>query len=261
VAFRSLGGAASKSDTILEIRSCAAQCQWPGQEEIVREPDPGQAPRLRPAARLMLRESVYESLKRLLMDNALEPGARLSIDGLARELEVSQTPVREALFRCEAEGLVVRRPNAGYLVAPLISRDALLDLYDLRLLLEPTAAARAATNATERDRQDIDDAVRAMAPAVHGDGYQAYREFAEEDAKLHGAIANASGNPLIAETLDRLRAHVHSYRLYFRHGIAEVTTTEHQAISDRIRAHDEPGAEQAMRAHLENSRTRLLAAW
>jgi DNA-binding GntR family transcriptional regulator len=209
----------------------------------------------------MLRESVYEALKRLLMDNALEPGARLSIDGLARELEVSQTPVREALFRCEAEGLVVRRPNAGYLVAPLLGRDALLDLYDLRLLLEPTAAARAATNATDHDRQAIDDAVQAMAPSVHGDTYQAYRDFADEDAKLHGTIANASGNPLIADTLERLHAHAHSYRLYFRHGIAEVTTSEHQAISDMIRAHDQSGAEQAMRTHLENSRARLLAAY
>ncbi|GAA0931322.1 GntR family transcriptional regulator [Kribbella koreensis] len=227
----------------------------------MRDQDQGRPPRLRPAPRLMLRESVYEALKRLLMDNALEPGARLSIDGLARELQVSQTPVREALFRCEAEGLVVRRPNAGYLVAPLLGRDALLDLYDLRLLLEPTAAARAATNATDRDRRDIDDAVRAMAPAVHGDSYQAYREFAEEDAKLHGTIASAGGNPLIADTLDRLRAHVHTYRLYFRHGIAEVTTSEHEAISDRIRAHDAAGAEQAMRAHLENSRTRLLTAY
>ena len=58
-----------------------------------------------------------------------------------------------------------------------------------------------------------------------------------------------------------MRAHVHSYRLYFRHGIAEVTTGEHQAISDMIRDHDQPGAEQAMRVHLENSRTRLLAAY
>jgi DNA-binding GntR family transcriptional regulator len=227
----------------------------------VREPEPGQVPALRPAPRLMLRESVYEALKRLLMDNALEPGARLSIDGLARELQVSQTPVREALFRCEAEGLVVRRPNAGYLVAPLLGRDALLNLYDLRLLLEPTAAARAAANATDLDRQAIDDAVRAMAPAVQGDTYQAYRDFADEDARLHNAIAAASGNPLIADTLDRLHAHIHSYRLYFRHGIAEVTTSEHQAISDMIRNHDQTGAEQAMRTHLESSRARLLTAY
>ncbi|WP_328325645.1 GntR family transcriptional regulator [Kribbella sp. NBC_00382] len=227
----------------------------------MREQDPGPARTLRPAPRLMLRESVYESLKRLLMDNALEPGARLSIDGLARELEVSQTPVREALFRCEAEGLVVRRPNAGYLVAPLLGRDALLNLYDLRLLLEPAAAARAAANATTQDRQAIDDAVQAMAPAVHGDTYRAYRDFADEDAKLHTTIAIASGNPLIAETLDRLHAHIHSYRLYFRHGIAEVTTTEHQAIADAIHTQNQPAAEQAMRTHLENSRTRLLTAY
>ncbi|MFC9689368.1 GntR family transcriptional regulator [Kribbella sp. NPDC056951] len=222
---------------------------------------PQQTPKLQPAPRLMLRESVYESLKRLLMDNDLEPGTRLSIDGLARDLQVSQTPVREALFRCEAEGLVVRRPNAGYHVAPQLSRDALVDLYDLRLLLEPTAAARAATNATNDHRHAMDDAIRAMTPAVPGDGYQAYREFAEEDAKLHGTIATAAGNPLIAETLDRLRAHTHSYRLYFRHGIAEVTTTEHQAIRDMIHRRDPAGAETAMRTHLENSRIRLLAAY
>lgn len=221
----------------------------------------GERPKLQPAPRLMLRESVYESVKRLLMDHDLEPGTRLSIDGLARDLQVSPTPVREALFRCEAEGLVVRRPNAGYLVAPLLGRQALLDLYDIRLLLEPAAAARAALNASDRDRRDIDDAIEAMTPAIHGDSYQAYRDFAEEDAKLHGTIAGASGNPLIAETLDRLRAHIHSYRLYFRHGIADVTATEHQAIRDAILHRDPAGAEEAMRAHLENSRIRLLAAY
>jgi DNA-binding transcriptional MocR family regulator len=73
------------------------------------------------APRLMLRESVYESTNRLLMDADLQPGTRLSIDGLSRALQVSPTPVREALFRCEAEGLVVRRPNAVYTVAQTLS--------------------------------------------------------------------------------------------------------------------------------------------
>jgi len=59
-----------------------------------------------------------------------------------------QLLVREALARCESEGLVVRRPNTGYLVAPLLDRAALDDLYDVRLLLEPSAAARAARYAT-----------------------------------------------------------------------------------------------------------------
>lgn len=226
-----------------------------------RQGKESRAPKLQPAPRLMLRESVYESVKRLLMDHELEPGTRLSIDGLSRDLQVSPTPVREALFRCEAEGLVVRRPNAGYLVAPLLGRQALVDLYDIRLLLEPAAASRAARKATDRDRRDIEAAVDAMRPTVLGDSYEAYREFAQQDAKLHGLIALASGNPLIAETLDRLRAHTHSYRLHFRHGIADVTAAEHQAIRDAILDRDPIAAEQAMRVHLENSSTRLLSAY
>ena len=169
--------------------------------------------------------------------------------------------MREALFRCEAEGLVVRRPNAGYTVAPLLDREGLLNLYNIRLLLEPEAAALAATNVTADDLREMDEAIRQMAPAIVGDNYEAYRDFANQDARLHGTIASACGNPLIAETLERLRAHTHAYRLYFRHGIAEVTAAEHQAIMAAILARDSTAAEQAMRAHLEASRSRLLGAY
>src|SRR5438270_12214972 len=112
----------------------------------------------------MLRESVYESVKRLLMDTDLEPGSRVCIDRLARDLGVSPTPIREALFRCEAEGLVVRRPNAGYTVAPLLDAAGLADLYDLRLLLEPVAAARAAQRAGPADLAALPAAGAAMTP-------------------------------------------------------------------------------------------------
>ncbi|MEQ7007097.1 GntR family transcriptional regulator [Actinopolymorpha sp. B17G11] len=226
-----------------------------------RGASPSAAPKLKRAPRLMLRESVYESVKQLLMDADLQPGMRLSIDGLARELQVSPTPVREALFRCEAEGLVVRRPNAGYTVAPLLDREGLLNLYNIRLLLEPEAAACAATNVNADDLREMDDAIRQMAPAIVGDNYKAYRDFSNQDARLHRTIASACGNPLIADTLERLRAHTHAYRLYFRHGIAEVTAAEHQAIMAAILARDTTAAEHAMRAHLEASRSRLLGAY
>lgn len=223
------------------------------------EDDRAGVPKLQPAARLMLRESVYESIKGMLMDASLEPGSRVSIDGLARDLEVSPTPVREALFRCEAEGLVVRRPNVGYTVAPILDRQELLDLYDLRLQLEPIAAERAAARASAADLAELKDAERSMRSAVGGDGYEAYREFAGQDAKLHHRIAVAAGNALVADTLGRLRAHTHSYRLYFRRGIAEVTVAEHREILAAVLDHDEAGAATAMRLHLEASRARLLS--
>jgi DNA-binding GntR family transcriptional regulator len=212
----------------------------------------------RTAPRPMLRESVYESVKRLLMDTDLEPGSRVCIDGLARDLGVSPTPIREALFRCEAEGLVVRRPNAGYTVAPLLDAAGLADLYDLRLLLEPVAAARAAQRAGPADLAAIHAAVAAMSPDVTGDGYRSYRELAAQDAALHAAIATAAGSPLIADTLHRLRAHIHGYRRHFRRDVAAETIAEHATIAAAIAAADPSAADSAMRTHLTAARTRLL---
>jgi DNA-binding GntR family transcriptional regulator len=212
-------------------------------------------------ARINVRESVFQSLKALLMDHDLEPGTRLSIDGLARQLDVSQTPVREALARCESEGLVVRRQNAGYLVAPLLDQAALDDLYDIRLLLEPAAAARAAQHATGAEVAAMRHALQQMTPALRGDTYQAYHGFAELDAAFHNAIAEASRSPLIADTLRRFRAHTHSYRLYFRHGIAGHAVGEHRAVLAAVRQKDPEAAAAAMRAHLETSRSRLKSAY
>jgi DNA-binding GntR family transcriptional regulator len=212
-------------------------------------------------ARVSVRESVFQALKTLLMDHDLEPGTKLSIDGLARQFDVSQTPIREALARCESEGLVVRRPNAGYLVAPLLDPAALDDLYDVRLLLEPAAAGRAARHATRTDVAAMRRTLDQMMPALRGDTYQAYRGFAELDAAFHNAIAEASRSPLIADTLRRFRAHTHGYRLYFRHRIASFAVGEHWAVLDAVRDKDPEAAEWAMRAHLEASRSRLKSAY
>ncbi|MCO6007989.1 GntR family transcriptional regulator [Actinoallomurus purpureus] len=212
-------------------------------------------------AKVSVRESVFQSLKALLMDHDLEPGARLSIDGLARQLEVSQTPVREALARCESEGLVVRRPNAGYLVASLLDQAGLDDLYDVRLLLEPAAAARAADHATPAEVAEMRHTLDQMTPALRGDTYQAYRGFAELDAAFHNAIAQASRSPLIADTLRRFRAHTHGYRLFFRHGIAGHAVDEHRAVLAAIERGDPEAAAAAMRDHLETSRSRLKSAY
>jgi DNA-binding GntR family transcriptional regulator len=100
------------------------------------------------AARQPLVDDVYDVLVDMLMNHTLSPGARLNIDALARTLGVSPTPVREALARAEATGLVVKERNRGYAVAPLIGLDELHALMDFRLLVEPHAAGQAACPAT-----------------------------------------------------------------------------------------------------------------
>ena len=71
--------------------------------------------------RNVLADDVYELVKAMVMDHVIRPGARVSIDGLARELAVSPTPVREALARLESDGLVLKEPLKGYRATPLLT--------------------------------------------------------------------------------------------------------------------------------------------
>lgn len=208
-----------------------------------------------------LRDSVYEALRAMLMDLDLEPGSRLSIDGIARQLDVSQTPVREAMTKLESDGLVAKRLNAGYVVAPLLDKVSLENLYAFRLLLEPEAARLAATAISKHDVAELRRASRAMSAQPAGEDYQSYRDFSVLDSRLHQAIAEASGNPLIVDALTRLHAHTHGYRLYFRVGIAEETVREHEAVVEAIAAGDGEAAAGAMRAHLDAARARLRSAY
>lgn len=95
-----------------------------------------------------LADEVYDTLLGQLMSLRIEPGSRVTIDVLARELGVSQTPIRDALNRMESEGLVVRVPHAGYRIPPQITRSRFEDMLEVRLLLEPAAARRSAERAT-----------------------------------------------------------------------------------------------------------------
>src|SRR4051812_4163860 len=100
------------------------------------------------AQRYSLTSDVYDVVMDMLMNHTLAPGSPLNIEGLARVLGVSPTPVREALARIESEGLVAREPRRGYTVAPLIGLQELRDLTDLRLLIEPATAEAAAIHAS-----------------------------------------------------------------------------------------------------------------
>ncbi|MEV4499138.1 GntR family transcriptional regulator [Micromonospora arborensis] len=217
--------------------------------------------RLRPARRLTLAEDVYESIKTLVMDHILPPGERVNIDALARELDVSPTPVREALARLEADGLVRKRPLSGYTTTPLLNRAEFDDLFDVRLLLEGATAGRAATHATAVQRQRISAEAGANIDVEAGDGYRRHATFTTLDATFHDLIAEAAGSPLLRDSITRLHAHLHLHRLYFPPNGAPDTTIEHQRIADAIIAGDSPAAVDAMRAHLTAARERHLPAF
>jgi DNA-binding GntR family transcriptional regulator len=217
-------------------------------------------PRLR---RSTLGEDVYEALTALVMGHSLEPGDRINIEALARELDVSPTPVREALARLESDGLVRKRPLAGYTVTPLLSRQEFTDMFDMRLVLEGTAARWAAQRADPTQRELIEaEAATAMAPGEpDADGWSSHAAFTKLDARFHDLVAEATGNPLLRDGIARLHAHLHLHRLYFPFAQAGTTSEEHRDIAAMISAGDPDRAETAMRAHLSLARERHLAAF
>ena len=102
----------------------------------------------RPVSRQVLADHVYEELLASLMDGRLEPGAAVSIDGTARELDVSPTPVREALARLEHTGMVRRVALKGYRVAPMFTQEDFAELMEARLAIEPVNARLACARLT-----------------------------------------------------------------------------------------------------------------
>ncbi len=180
--------------------------------------------------RSVLADEVYEILKSKLMDNIVEPGSRLSIDGLSRDLKVSPTPIREALARLESDGLVTKRAHSGYTAAPLIDARAFEELFRMRLLLEPACAAWAALTATAAQITSMEELIAEMGEPVSGDDYESYKTFAAQDAAFHLALAAATGVSLMVETLERLRPHAQLYRLYYNVGITDDALHEHERV-------------------------------
>jgi DNA-binding GntR family transcriptional regulator len=200
-------------------------------------------------------DDVHGVLVDMLMNHDVDAGARLNIDGLARALGVSPTPIREALARMEAEGLVVKEPRRGYTVTPLTSLDDLHALIDFRLLIEPAAAAAAAQRVTVSEAAGLRDFAASGGAGDHD--ATANRLDMIYDASFHDRIAELSGNRWLRESLARLRSHLHMYRLYHHAGQAAATKPEHVAIANAIAKKDPDAAAEAMRAHLKTAMRRL----
>jgi DNA-binding GntR family transcriptional regulator len=219
---------------------------------VTDHPHPAAAIRPLPR-RSVLADDVYEAVKALVMDHAIAPGARVSIDGLARDLQVSPTPVREALARLESDGLVTKEPLRGYRTTALLTREEFEDLYQLRLLLEPWAAAQAARRAAPADVERLRAEVDSLHFDASAESYEDYRALAAHDARFHVLVAELSGSRQVRQAFERTHCHLHLFRLHFTRGVGSRALDEHRAVTDAIAAGDAAAAEEAMRAHLGTS--------
>lgn len=199
--------------------------------------------------------AAYDSLLRAIENGAFPPGARLREAELAQRFGISRTPIRDVLKRLEHQGLVVHEPHHGAVVAKL-EYAQVIELYQMREVLEGAAARLAATHATEPEIALLEEMVARDAGLVDDP-----RQLAENNKAFHNQIRNAARNRYLVTMLETLRL---SLALLGDTTLAlpdrgAASVAEHRAIVVRIAAHDPDGAETEARAHIRAAfRARIL---
>jgi DNA-binding GntR family transcriptional regulator len=194
-------------------------------------------------------EFVYRTLREAIMRCELEPGQRLVIDDLARALEVSAIPVREALQLLQSEGLVVNVPHVGATVAP-ISREAVYEVFSIMEGLETVATRSAAQRMSEADAVLLGEIVTAMDGALEGGRHDAWADL---NHQFHAAIGKLSAMPMLQEMTERVLSRWDRVRRFYFNGVlvhrAAQAQGEHREILEAMRTRDLARLERLVKEH------------
>lgn len=191
---------------------------------------------------------VYESLRSAMLNLELEPGTLLDETELAQRYNISRSPVREALIRLSAEGLVTTLRNRSSVVASLDLREV-VSFFDALDLMYRLTARSAATNATPDDIARIQAAAEAHRKAIESGSRQA---AIEGNREFHTAIAQSCGNTYFVQwTRALLDSGQRIQHLYWQKLGAELSDDVHRRIVDAIAARDADAAEAAGRHDAE----------
>jgi len=198
----------------------------------------------------------YDSLRMMILSGQVRPGERLGERELARRIQVSRTPLREALGRLERDGLAVNKPGVGYYALEFDPK-VIDELYEFRELLEIHATRAAARHIGHAGIRELKDIMRQLAvyerkpaPSV-----EELREEVQLGLRIHEVIARESGNSFICETLLQIYARLRLLTwidvLWFDKW--HLTRKEHRELVDAVTARDETRAARISGRHVKRS--------
>lgn len=210
------------------------------------------------ADRSALTDRVYDALKTRIIVLELGPGEPLRVENLAAQFGVSQTPVREALNRLSAEGVVTAAAYRGFRVSPLLSSEELVKLLSARRVIESAAVANAAEAFSVAELAELTQLVATMGRLTEADELDA-KAFNATDAAFHRMTVMMSGNPFLLNAFDSLHVHLRIARHYQGRSLneARAANVEHHRLLAAFTARDGRGAAQEAALHIDGVLSRL----
>lgn len=205
-----------------------------------------------------LADAVYRALRRGVADGAAPAGTRLVETDVADTLGVSRTPVREALRRLEADGILESAPHRGFVVRDLLEDAA--TVYAMRQRLEGLAARMAAEHVTVPQLKELDRVQEEMEQLLDDDSPAAVAELARLNSVFHTLINEAAGSPRLSRLVSDLAPMYVSRQVVTMYSQAErrASFESHRQILAALWARDEEAADRLVQEHLEKGKRLVL---
>lgn len=202
----------------------------------------------------------YDGIKELIIEEELQPGELLSENQLAEYLNMSRTPVREAIRRLEAEGFLESRKGLGTYLKPLTLKDV-KNIYEVREALELIACETAIEQISDEEIETVRMSLMSLLER-HKSGENIDRmEFSELDGQLHDLIVKKSNNSYIRILMDQIYFNVDRYRVISFHVSLDLeeSTKQHLDLLDCLQERNLEKLKEHLSAHLKWSLALLLA--
>lgn len=209
-------------------------------------------------------EQAYAILRAQILDGLLAPGTQLHLRDLAEQLSVSVTPVRDAVLRLVADGLVEDYENRELRVSELLESEIEQTL-DLRILLEVYALEQSAPKLTDEDFEQLEALLMAADKLLQGPDVQTGRQYTQLGREFHHYLVEAADNRPLLDLYERL--HPQAFLVIERslHGFPpdrnQEDHLEHVKVFEALRRHEYPVAIQLLKEHLEHVRAYTLGAY
>jgi DNA-binding GntR family transcriptional regulator len=205
-----------------------------------------------------LNEAAYSIIREKILHGGFELGSRIREDALAEEISISRTPVREAINRLVADGIIIKKSQRGlYLIDP--DPEQIKDNIDIRISLEKLAVEKCIERSTDEDIAAISDSVKEFEKALKQKDYDACNKL---DGEFHSLIAQMSKNIHLMSLLNGLSAFFQLVRNEEKKSHPEkknkCTLKEHRRLAKAIENRDISAAKEAVEVNIQTMRSNLF---